>query len=264
MLMNPSYNHTVVGATALNLPAGQSAVATLLAPDFTLAGYEALDNAVEEALGKMVGAGFDPTKILTGMGTGWQISENYFRFYACCNPIHAALDCVKDVLATLGAHHEQIDRIDVETYAFASVMRNPDPPNYFASKYSLPHAASVLAVRGGLGFSELDDSSIGDPAVAALRHRVHVSEDAAMSARAPAERPARATVALKDGRTATAARSMSRRDEELPDPEQDIRTKFHELAATVLTSAAIDAVEQAIDRAENWSSVAELTAALRG
>ena len=57
---------------------------------------------------------------------------------------------------------------------------------------------------------------------------------------------------------------MSRRDEELPDPEQDIRTKFHELAATVLTSAAIDAVEQAIDRAENWSSVAELTAALRG
>ena len=263
MLMNPSYNHTVVGATALNLPAGQSAVATMLAPELALAGYEVLDDAVEEALGNMVGAGFDPAKILVGMGSGWQVSESYFRFYACCNPIHPALDCLYDALSALNATAESIDRIDFQTYAFASVMRNPDPPNYFASKYSLPHAAAVLAVRGGLGFAELDDSSIADPAVAALRHRVQVSEDVAMTARVPAERPARVTVTLKDGRSATAARPMSRRDAERPDPEQDIRTKFRELARTVLTEASVDAVEQAIDRAEDWVSVADLTGALR-
>ena len=58
---------------------------------------------------------------------------------------------------------EQIERIEVATYRFASVMRNPDPPNYFASKYSLPHAAAAMVVRGGAGFAELDDSALRGP-----------------------------------------------------------------------------------------------------
>jgi 2-methylcitrate dehydratase PrpD len=61
-------------------------------------------------------------------------------------------------------------------------MRNPDPPNYFASKYSLPHAAAVMVVKGGAGHGDIDDAALADPAVAALRHRVSVTEDPAMTA----------------------------------------------------------------------------------
>jgi 2-methylcitrate dehydratase PrpD len=56
------------------------------------------------------------------------------------------------VLAELRPRPDQIERIDIATYRFASVMRNPDPPNYFASKYSLPHAAAVMVIRGNAGF----------------------------------------------------------------------------------------------------------------
>jgi 2-methylcitrate dehydratase PrpD len=86
------------------------------------------------------------------------------------------------VLAELRPRPDQIERIDIATYRFASVMRNPDPPNYFASKYSLSHAAAVMVIRGNAGFAELDDSALNDPAIAALRHRVHVTEDPAMRA----------------------------------------------------------------------------------
>ena len=41
---------------------------------------------------------------------------------------------------------DDIERIDVATFGFAAAMRNPDPPNFFASKYSLPHAAAALVV----------------------------------------------------------------------------------------------------------------------
>src|SRR5207248_3617810 len=85
-------------------------------------------------------------------------SRNYFRLYACCNPIHPALDCLAEALAELRPAPEQVERIEVATYRFASVMRNPDPPNYFASKYSLPHAAATMVVRGSAGFSALDDA----------------------------------------------------------------------------------------------------------
>ena len=79
-----------------------------------------------------------------------------------------------------------------------------------------------------------------------------------MSARVPAARPARVTVTLKDGRQATASRDMSRRDQEQPDPEPEVRGKFHELAGTVLTREGVAAVEHAVGQAETWASVSDL------
>ncbi len=93
---------------------------------------------------------------------------------------------------------EEVALVDVQTFDFASVMRNPAPPNYFASKYSLPHAAAVLITRGGLSFSDIDDSALEDPVIAALRPLVRIAADPAMTARStPTLRPARVTLTLE-------------------------------------------------------------------
>src|SRR5271163_3103839 len=190
LLLTPSYTNAVAGATTLNVAGGISGFAGALAPELAQAGFEAQPDAIEEALGQLVGGGFTPDGILDELGTRWEITRNYFRLYACCNPIHPALDCLAAALAELRPRPDQVSRIDVATYRFASVMRNPDPPNYFASKYSLPHAAAVMAVRGNAGFSEIDDTALHDPVIAALRRRVHITEDPAMSAVVPLRRPA--------------------------------------------------------------------------
>jgi 2-methylcitrate dehydratase PrpD len=259
LVLTPSYTNAVAGATALNVAGGMSGHAAALAPELALAGFEAQPDAIEEALGQLVGGGFDPAHIADELGTNWQITRNYFRLYACCNPIHPALDCLAAALAELRPRPEQVERIEFATYRFASVMRNPDPPNYFASKYSLPHAAAAMVVRGGAGFAELDDSALTDRQIAALRHRVHIAEDPAMSALAPKLRPARATVTLTDGRQATHARDSHRGDFNTPFSEAELRAKFRELAGTVLTSEGAARVEAAADRCEEWTSLAELT-----
>jgi 2-methylcitrate dehydratase PrpD len=259
LVLTPSYTNAVAGATALNVAGGMSGYAAALAPELALAGFEAQPDAIEEALGQLVGGGFDPGHVTDDLATSWQITRNYFRLYGCCNPIHPALDCLKAVLAELRPAPEQVERIEVATYRFASVMRNPDPPNYFASKYSLPHAAAAMAVRGGAGFAELDDSALADPTIAALRHRVHIAEDPAMSAVAPRLRPARVTVTLSDGRQATHSRDSHRGDFNEPFTEAEIRAKFRELAETVLTPEGAARVEAAVDRCEEWGSLAELT-----
>jgi 2-methylcitrate dehydratase PrpD len=174
-----------------------------------------------------------------------------------------ALDALKDVLGQLKPAPADIERIDIATYRFASVMRNPDPPNYFASKYSLPHAAATMVIRGGAGHAMLDDSALEDPAIRALRHRVTISEDAAMSAVAPRLRPARVTVALKDGRSGIREVSSHRGDFHEPFAASEIRDKFHELAGEVLTGEGIAAVEKAVDRFEHWASTSELLDLLR-
>jgi 2-methylcitrate dehydratase PrpD len=263
LVLTPSYTNAVAGATALNVAGGMSGFAAALAPELALAGFAAQADAVDEALGQLVGAGFTADGLTDELGSRWEITRNYFRLYACCNPIHPALDCLKQALAELRPRPEQIARIDVATYRFASVMRNPDPPNYFASKYSLPHAAATIVVRGDAGFAQLDDSALVDPVIAALRHRVQVTEDPAMTALAPRLRPARVTVTLTDGRQATQARDSHRGDFERPYTDAEIRGKFRELAGTVLTPEGVSAAEAAIDRCEEWASVGELPDLLR-
>jgi 2-methylcitrate dehydratase PrpD len=262
LLLTPSYTNAVAGATALNVAGGMSGFAAAFAPELARAGFEAQDDAIEQALGDLVGSGFTPELLLEDLGTVWHITRNYFRLYACCNPIHPALDCLQEALAALHPKPDEIERIDIATYRFASVMRNPDPPNYFASKYSLPHAAAAMAVRGSAGFAALDDSALQDPAIAALRHRVHVMEDPAMTAVAP-RRPASVTVTLTNGRHSTHSCDSHRGDFQQPFAESEIRGKFRELAGVVLRPDGVSSVENAVDRCEEWQSIAELTEPLR-
>jgi 2-methylcitrate dehydratase PrpD len=263
LLLTPSYTNAVAGATALNVAGGMSGLAAVLAPELVLAGFEAQDDAVEQALGQLVGEGFTADDMLVDLGTTWHITQNYFRLYACCNPIHPALDCLTLAMAELHPRPDEIFRIDFETYRFASVMRDPDPRNYFASKYSLPHAAATMVVRGHAGFAALDDTAVHDPVIAALRHRVTVTEDPAMSAQAPRLRPARVTVVLTDGRTASHACDSHRGDFQQPFTGTELREKFRELAEVALTSEGAVEVEQAVDRCDEWDSVGVLTALCR-
>jgi 2-methylcitrate dehydratase PrpD len=255
LLLTPSYTNAVAGATALNVAGGMSGFAGALAPELALAGFIAEDDAIERALGQLVGSAFGADAVLEGLGTTWHITRNYFRLYACCNPIHPALDCLQQALAELRPRPDQIDRIEVETYAFAAVMRNPDPPNFFASKYSLPHAAATMVVRGHAGHSALDDSALHDPAISSLQRRISIAEDPAMTASAPRLRQARVTVHLTDGRSATHACDSHRGDFQRPFAEIELREKFRELAGEVLSAEGIALVEQAVDDCEQWDSI---------
>src|SRR5262249_41330639 len=217
LLLTPSY--TNAGATALNVAGVMSSFAAALAPDLALAGFAAQADAIEEALRSLVGDGFRPDGLLEELGARWEISRNYFRLRACCNPIYAALDALEDALAAL-VHAdirmrpapEEIARIDVATYRFASVMRNPDPPNYFAANYSRPHAAAAVVLRGNAGYGSFTEAAVHDPAIAALRQRVHIVEDPQMTAVAPQLKPARVTVTLTDGRQSTQTCESARGD----------------------------------------------------
>jgi 2-methylcitrate dehydratase PrpD len=120
-----------------------------------------------------------------------------------------------------------------------------------------------MVVRGRAGHAALDDTAVHDPVIVALRHRVTVTEDPAMSAVAPRLRPARVTVVLTDGRSATHACDSHRGDFDQPFTEAELRNKFRELAGTVLTQEGVRLTEQAIDHCESWANAEVLTTLCR-
>jgi 2-methylcitrate dehydratase PrpD len=263
LVLTPSYTNAVAGATVLNVAGGMSGFAGALAPDLALAGFEAQDDAIEEAFTSLVGDGFQPDKMVEELGKRWEIARNYFRLRACCNPIYAALEALEEALAELHPSPDQIERIDVATYRFASVMHNPDPKNYFAAKYSLPHAAAAVAVRGSAGYGSFTEAMVHHPAIVALRRRVQITEDPQFTAVAPQLKPARVTLTLKDGRQTTRTCESPRGDFQRPYQESEVREKFRELAALVLTREGVSAVERAVDQCDRLGSVRELIEYIR-
>ena len=174
LVLTPSYTNAVAGATALNVAGGMSGFAAALAPDLALAGFEAQDDAIEQALGQLVGGGFTPDGLLDELGTTWHITRNYFRLYACCNPIHPALDCLQAGAGRIApaarrdrAHrHRDLSVCLGDAQSGSAELISPrntrcrTPPRrwWCADMPATPHS-TIRAVH--------------DPAIAALRHRVH-------------------------------------------------------------------------------------------
>ena len=198
------------------------------------------------------------------LGQRWEIARNYFRLRACCNPIYAALDALEDILTELRPSPASIERIDVATYRFAANMREPDPVNYFAAKYSLPHAAAALVLRGNAGYHAFTDEAVRDPAIAAFRRRVAVREDPELSAHVPRLKPARVTVTFTDGRQVTRLRESARGDYQDPYGEDEVRSKFRELAGLVLSPAGVARVEALVDRLDDLPRLGDLVDAAAG
>src|SRR5882672_8424174 len=263
LILTPGYTNAVAGATALNVAGGMSGFAGILAPELALAGVAAQPDAIEEAFGQLVGDGFRPEAVTEELGQRWEITRNYFRLRACCNPIYSALDALEDILTEHKPLPEHIARVDVATYRFAANMREPDPINYFAAKYSLPHAAAALIVRGNAGYHAFTEEAVADPAIAAIRQRVTVREDPALNASVPRLKPARVTVTFTDGRQVTRLRESARGDFQDPYREDDVRAKFRELARVVLSPAGVTRLEELVDRLDELPRLSDLVAALR-
>jgi 2-methylcitrate dehydratase PrpD len=263
LVLTPSYTNAVAGATVLNVAGGMSGFAGMLAPELALTGIAAQANAIEEAFGRLVGDGFRPDALTEQLGERWEIARNYFRLRACCNPIYAALDALEDILTELRPRPETIERIEVATYRFAANMREPDPVNYFAAKYSLPHAAAALVLRGHAGYHAFTQDAVRDPAIAAFRRRVTVREDPDLNAQVPRLKPARVTVSFTDGRQVTRLRESARGDFNDPYGEEEIRNKFRELAGVVLSPAGVAGLETLVDRLDDLPRLADLVVAMR-
>jgi 2-methylcitrate dehydratase PrpD len=263
LILTPGYTNAVAGATALNVAGGMSGLAGTLAPELALAGVAAQPNAIEEAFGQLVGDGFRPEAVTEELGQRWEITRNYFRLRACCNPIYSALDALEDILAEDRLLPDSIAHVEVRTYRFAANMREPDPINDFAARYSLPHAVAALILRGNAGYHAFTDEAVRDPAIAALRRRVTVREDPALNVSVPRLKPARVTVTLTDGRRITRLRESARGDFQDPYREDEVRAKFRELACVVLSPGAVTRVEELVDRLDELPSLSDLVVALR-
>ncbi len=252
------------GATIRNLYPGRAALQGILAAHLLDCGYGAPHDAPSDVFGTILGERFEPERALDDLGADedrpavYRIQRNYVKLHACCLYNHPALDAIQALLSRQPLEPETIAGITVTSVPFVTRMREADPRNMLAAKFSVPYAVAAAVITGESGVAAFLDATRTDPRVRELAGRVEVRGEPAMSMRA-AGPTAHVTVRLRDGRVLTHTATVIRGDAANAVPRVELVAKFRALAGDVLGATGVERVIGTVDRLPELKDVRDLT-----
>jgi 2-methylcitrate dehydratase PrpD len=252
------------GATIRNLYPGRAALQGILATHVLDCGFGAPRDAPSDIYGTILGERFEAERALDDLGEGdrpteYRIQRNYVKLHACCLYNHPALDAIQTLLSREALALEVIARITVTSVPFVTRMRDPDPPNVLAAKFSVPYAVAAAVVTGVSGVAAFTDSVRANPRVQDLARRVEVRGDPSMSMRSTGEPTARVEVTLRDGRVLTQTTTIVRGDADNQVDREVLADKFLALASPTLVAERARHVVGAVAELETLKDVRDLT-----
>lgn len=143
---------------------------------------------------------YDRQAILAGLGERSHLVGIYFKPYACCRYIHAALDAFLILTEGNGIGAEDITGVEVETFGWAMKLGNKRRPATLVDmQYSLPYCIAIAAVEGRDALAPLGDDLLGRDDLSAFSDRVRLSINDEIDALFPGETLARVTISTPSG-----------------------------------------------------------------
>ncbi|MEM9369850.1 MAG: MmgE/PrpD family protein [Pseudomonadota bacterium] len=184
------------------------------------------------------------------LGNRWLIEEQYIKPYPVCRWTHGPLACVQHLMTSYGVTHEQIESVEVESFAKMLALATWKPETTEEAQYSVPYPLACLIVKGKVGPAEVTGDALSDPDVLEIARKVVLKEDPALSAEFPECRKARVAFKMKDGRRLESDVMEPLGDPERPLSEAEIRAKFLDWSKPVLGEERARRTEAAVDRLE--------------
>jgi 2-methylcitrate dehydratase PrpD len=248
------------GGTVRNSFAGFSNEIGLRAWDMVEAGFVGELDGVGTIFGSVAAEGFAPAEMTRDLGDRWEIARNYFKRHAACRYNHGAIDALLRLIDQEGGRiaPEAIERIEVDTYIWAAQLDSQEPRNMLAAKFSLPFTLATTIVTGAASIPAFRDPAREDEQTRDLARRVSVREDPALTTMLPGLRPARVAIFLKGGRALRAEALTNKGDTEDPYSAEEIREKFHGVAAPIWDKSHRDAILRAVDELDRAADVGTL------
>ena len=193
----------------------------------------------------------------------WLIHGVSFKPWPACRHTHPTIDAVlalRDKVAP-----GDVQKIVVSTYRDAvAICDNANPRTPVETKFSLQHASAVVLMRGVPTLADFDSDAAADPAVAALRAKVELREEASFTQPYPAHFGASVLMERRDGSTVSHDIPDALGDPENPLSIEQIRGKARMLLTSAnYSTAEADSVIAAALALADGGAVADLTRQLR-
>lgn len=211
---------------------GRAAQNGLFAALLAARGFTSSAEAIEGRRGfaRVMAPEYDLAEMVNGLGERFEIRYNTYKPFACGIVIHPAIDGCIQLRSAFGLSADQIERIDLRVNPLVLELTGKRAPRTgLEGKFSIYHSAAVAIIDGAAGEAQYSDARVTDPAVVALRERVHALADATV-----ARDECRVTVTLRDGRVFTrhvqhAVGSLAR-----PMSDDELDAKFRDLVTPIL------------------------------
>jgi 2-methylcitrate dehydratase PrpD len=178
-------------------------------------------------------------------GEDWTILRTYFKPYACCRWLHAALDAWRTLVGQ-GLSPSKVERVDVFTFNRAINLNNhPDPTSLEQAQFSLPFCLAVVALEGPQALLPMSVDLLGRPYLSAFARRVSLHHDPALEAEFPAQAGARLVVHTAKGVFSKQVQHP-RGDPANPLSAEELTSKFYKLAGLLAGREKAEAVVKAV------------------
>ncbi len=179
--------------------------------------------------------GDEATPFWAGLGTRWLTLEHtHYKLYPCCRWAHSSLDGVQHLMQANGLVHDDVERVEIRTFHYATRLAGHEPKTLDEFSYSIAFPVAAMIVRGTIGPAELTPETLNDPDILRISRATVLIDDAEMTARSVEKRWAEVALILRDGRRIQGEPRTPRGDADLPASDAEISAKFHLLADDVL------------------------------
>lgn len=187
----------------------------------------------------------DPSVILEGLGTEWQISRVGFKPYSTNGSCHPSIDALLEMRSAYGITVDDVERVVIHcsTATFKHVGWPYEPQSVTTAQMNLPYIVAVVLTDGDAFVDQFSAQRITDPQLVAFSRRVEVSADPAIDAGGDGMRHAtRIRVTLRDGRVLEDERRHAKGSASVPLSAADVRAKFDKLAIKAVSAHRASAI----------------------
>jgi 2-methylcitrate dehydratase PrpD len=186
-------------------------------------------------------------KALSLLGKPLAITEMTIKNHGCCGHIFAALDAVREMQRDHGFTADDVAGVHVGGYAATKdVCDRPEARTEQECRFSTQFTLATMLLHGAVRLNAFEESRLTDPAIRAVMPRITVSLDAECAAAFPAQRSAKVTIRLRDGRELFQFQPTRKGDPDAPLTDQDLSEKFLELVGPETGDAEAAALLKAL------------------
>lgn len=124
----------------------------------------------------------DAAALTANLGSQWELALNTYKPYACGVVAHPAIEACIVLRHRHALQPDQIEAVELEVHPRALELTGiQEPPTGLKSKWSVYHSAAVALVDGMAGEHQYSDERVFAPDIVALRRRVSVTTNTALS-----------------------------------------------------------------------------------
>ena len=238
-----SMEYLAQGAWTKRFHAGWAAHSGMIAAHLARKGFRGPTSIIEGRDGFLhaYSNGADSSKVLEGIGSGFEILHTSVKPHACCRYMQPPIDAILKIVKENDLPAEKVEKVKVGVLsAGARLIAEPleekyTPQSIVDAQFSMPFGAAVAILYRKAGLGEFRLSKIRSEEVKRMMRRVECVTDPDLEKTFPKQWCATAEIFTKDEQRYFAKVEYCKGDPENPLSWDELIEKFHDLSSRFMT-----------------------------